>query len=713
MKIHSSPNLKIHRDKNGVPHICGETLEDLYWGLGYCHGTDRALSLLLVRILAQGRAAELLDPSDEMVEVDRFFRRMNWRKAAEREVEKLDSKSLALTLIYCEGINSALQKKIPWEFKLLRYRPEPWKVEDTLLLSPIMGYINLAQSQGEIERFFLQMVQAGVDQKKIEEFFSLDLKGVDLDLLKKIKLSHPVIPAAVPWKKILPPLTGSNNWVISGQKSASGKAMLSNDPHLETNRLPNVWYEAVLKKNDGYAMGATVPGLPTVLLGRTDHLAWGATYTFMDGVDSWIEKCKDGHYWEEEEWKPFIERKEIIKRQKNSPLEVTFFETPRGTIEGDPQEEGYYLSTAWASSQAGAKSLNQMFRLWDVRTVEEGMEMLGRVETAWNWVLADSQGNTGYQMSGLMPKRKEGHRGFLPIEGWKKENQWQGFVDWKDLPRCLNPEDGYFVTANQNLNGYGKAHPINICQGDHRSREIGRLLSEGKSMTPEDFGKIHHHLRSPQAEKFMEILRPLLPSTHQGELLKKWDLTYSVDSLGAYLFEKFYRALILEVFGKKNLGEEVLHYLLDESALLADFYCNFDSVLLSENSSWWEGENRDEVYEKVAKEALSVEPRPWGEVNQITFSHILLGGKLPKFLGFDKGPFPLPGGRATPHQTQLFKSGGRSSSFAPSYRFIVDFAKEGILSNLAGGPSDRRFSKWYASDLKNWMEGKYKSIKNE
>ncbi|MGH7452858.1 MAG: penicillin acylase family protein, partial [bacterium] len=678
---------------------------------GYCHAMDRGMQMLLMRILGQGRGSEFLEASGEMLAIDTFFRRMNWAGGTAPEIDKLTLEGKKFCLAYCDVANAYFAKKIPWEFKLLGYRPEPWQIEDIILLARMAGYLTLAQSQAESERLFIEMVQAGVSREKLDELFPEVLGGLDIELLKKVKLSERIVPAGVKWNHIVPTMMASNNWVISGKKTASGKPILANDPHLETNRLPNVWYELVLKTENRYVMGATMPGLPGILIGRNPDVAWGATYTFMDAVDSWIEHCKDGKYLRgENEWITFRQRQEIIKRKKKPSVESTFYENEHGVLEGNPFDEGFYLSTRWAPSTFGAASLSSAFKMWHATSVEEGMHHLGRLESAFNWVLADRHGNIGYQMSGLMPKRRAGISGFVPQPGWEKENDWQDFVDCKELPRCMNPEAGFFVTANDDLNKWGIVKPINICMGSYRANRISQLLAERSDITVEDNFKIHYDVYSLQAELFMRILKPLLPDTPQGEILREWDYRYNPESEGAFLFEQFYQALLQEVYGKNGFGKAVADYLAKETGTFVDFFDNVDRILLSEKSAWFGSENRNDLFRRIAEDALKVPPKPWGEENQIKLTHLILGEKLPAVVGFDRGPIPLRGGRATPHQGQIYKSAGRITSFTPSFRMVTDLASDEVHTNLAGGPSDRRFSKWYCSDLENWLNGKYKAL---
>jgi penicillin amidase len=575
----------------------------------------------------------------------------------------------------------------------------------------MIGYLTLAQSQGEMERFFLELVQAGVDEERLHELFPGILGELDVELLKKIRLQERIVSPESLWNIAPPLMMASNNWVVSGGKTRSGKPILANDPHLEVNRLPNVWYEIAMTAGGRYAIGATMPGVPAVLVGRTPDLAWGATYTFMDATDSWVEKCANGSCWREDEgWRPFRHRKEVIKRRKKAPLEKIFYENDHGVLEGDPYQEGFCLSTAWAPSSSGARTYNSFLEMWEARNVEEGMALLKNVESSWNFVLADKEGNIGYQMSGLMPKRRSGVSGFLPLAGWEKKNDWQGFVNPDDLPASLNPASGYFVTSNQNLNMFGKAAAINVGMGPYRSDRIGRLLDGDSSHTKESMYAAQRDLFSMQAESFMNILRPLLDDSKNADILKNWDLRYAADSEGASYFDLFYRGLYADVFGRHGIGVHAAEHLSRHTGIFNDFYINFDRILLSERSRWFGGRTREDLYRRAVSEILKDPPVPWGEKRKLLLKNILFGGKLPAFLGFDRGPVVLEGSLATPQQGQIFESAGRQTSFAPSLRMVADFADDDIYTSLAGGPSDRRFSHWYCSELENWKKGRYKRV---
>ncbi|MEN8222804.1 MAG: penicillin acylase family protein [Acidobacteriota bacterium] len=708
-------DIKISRDQNGIPHIEADDLDGLYMGQGYVHARDRGLQMLLMRILGKGRASELLDPGDDTLQIDIFFRKMNWRGNTETELSKLSPESKSYLNSYCEGVNTALKEKYPWEFKLLKYSPEPWVPDDTIMMSRMIGYLTLAQSQAEMERLFVEMVQSGVTETKLNELFPGILGGLDIELLKKVELGERIVDLSTLWSTAVPRMMASNNWVISGSKTVSGSPILANDPHLEVNRLPNIWSEIVMRAGGKYILGGTMPGYPGVLTGRTDKLAWGVTYAFIDAVDSWIEKCRDGKYFREDknEWIPFVERKEIIKRKKKEDFEIIFFENDHGVLDGDPYKENYYLSTKWAASDSGALSTDALLSIRDTDTVEESMKKFSKIETGWDFVFADGKGNIGFQMSGLIPKREKGKSGFVPLPGWESKNDWKGFVNPVDLPRSLNPATGYFATANHDLNSYGKATPINMPMGSYRADRINQLLENNSKATVEDMFEMQSDVYSLQAELFMKILRPLLPDSQNGNILRDWDLKYDLNSKGAYLFEKFYRELMKEIFGRNGFGVDVYEFLNNETGIYIDFYQNFDKILLSEESEWFGGMSREELYRKTAGDALRCRAKEWGKTQKFRMAHLIFGNKLPLLFGFDRGPIRIAGGRATIQQGQIYRSNGRMTTFMPSYRTVSDLSNDDYFSNLAGGPSDRRFSRWYITDLKNWLNHKFKKISHD
>jgi penicillin amidase len=719
--------VKIERNEVGVAHITATDLNAVYYGLGFCHARDRGLQMLLVRILGRGEASEFLQSTDELLALDRFFRRANLGSDSRSEEAALCDRTRSASETYCQGVNRYFETTgIPWELRLLGYKRHhrPWSIADIFLTAKVIGYMSLAQSQWEMERFIIECVQSGISREKLEELFPGQLNGLDETLVRQLNLEPRVVPESIKWAHALPRAMASNNWVVSGAKTASGQPMLCNDPHLEVNRLPAIWYEAVLRwttpNGSRYVMGGTMPGVPGVISGRTPELAWGVTYAFMDNVDSWIEDCRDGKYRRGESWLPLVIRRELIRRRGTSAIEDVVYENDHGTLEGNPAVPGYYLATRWSCFEGtSADSVEAVLGVIDACSVEEGRRVLGRLNNAgWNWVLADRAGNIGYQMSGKLPLRRDGISGLVPLPGWDPANDWQGFASPEDLPRMMNPPQGFIATANQDLNAWGKLRPINLPMAPYRAERIASVLSQATALNVEEMIKLQFDLYSTQAERLMALFRPFLSEFEKKHvdtctLLASWDLRYQNDSFGATLFEQAYRALIEEVFGAENtdgLGEAVVEHLVQRTPLFADFFGNFDRVLLSEKSAWFGNRTRDEIYRKALACALQELPKPYGETHQIVMKHLLFGGKLPRWLGFDRGPIPLLGSRATVHQGQIYRAGGRETTFAPSLRVVTDLSGDEMRTTLAGGASDRRFSKWYANEIDDWLKGRYKVL---
>jgi len=706
--------IRLQRDKNGVPQISAQTEAGAYFGLGWVHANDRMIQMMLVRLIARGEASENLKGTDDLIAIDTFMRKINFRDDAREQVNAMDTDTRAILDAYTAGVNEFLSnEKLPFEFKMVKYKPAPWKPEDSLITIKIMGYVGLAQAQGDMEKFIIQMIQNGVSGGKLEELFPGHLDGMNVEAIKKVQLEAPIIPESIKWLHQVPRMSASNNWAVAPQKSASGKAIYCSDPHLEVNRLPAVWYEIRMKYDGNAVIGNTIPGVPGILYGRTKDLAWGFTYAFMDMIDFYIEDCKDGKFRRNDQWIPFETRTETIHPKGKDPLTLTVYENLHGFLEGDPNTPGYYLSMAWSGRKnGGADAQMNMIRLPRLRSTKEAMETMRNVDIPpLDFIFVDSQGNIGFQMCGRMPKRRKGWTGLYPVEGWDPKNDWNGFVDPADLPNEYNPDRGYLATANNDFNYLGKAKPINLPMAPYRFDRINELLDMREKHSTETMKKMHYDLYSKQAERFMPIIKPLLPDTDAGNLLKQWDFRYREDSVAAFYFEQIYHFLLEDVFGVKDWGKEVFDFIDQETGIFVDFYGNFDAVLTKEASAWFDGKSREQIYREAIEKALSIEPKTYGETRLITMTNIFFGGKLPKFLGFDYGPFPLKGNRSTIPQGAIYKNGGMLTTFHPSFRMIADMATDVLETNLAGGPSDRRFSKWYTSDIENWRNGRYKVLK--
>ena len=709
------------RTRDGVVQLWADDDLGLARGLGLAHAHDRLVQMEMVRLVGQGRLCECLADREETLAIDVFMRDLGLARAAEAECRELSPAARAFGEAYAEGVNHVLEtERRPLELLLVRHRPQPWTVADTLLTVKLMSYVGLAQSQQDMEHLLIAAVRGGVPVEPLQRLCAPHLDGLDEDtaaLLRELRFVHPLAADAIRFHGAAPTLMASNNWAVAGRRSASGNALQCNDPHLECNRLPAIWYETVMHTADDYRIGATMPGVPGLVMGRTKHLSCGFTYGFMDMVDYFIEDCRDGGCRRGDDYRKLEVRSERILRKGGEPVTITIRENELGVLEADPLEaaleDGLYLTRAWSGQRHGAAaSLDALARLPEARTVAEAQAVLREVAISCNWVLADRDGTIGYQQSGLLPDRR--HSGLHPVPAWNEALHWRGFVASDLLHSVLDPPEGFIATANQDLNPPAGPLVINLPMGSYRADRIAHLLAACESCTLEDMETIQNDLYSLQAERFMEHFRPLLPDTFAGRLLGRWDCRYDTASRGATLFETIYHALLREVFGAGLFGEAAWDALRHSTAILADYYHLFDDALLGGDPRWFGDEGREKMLARVLSEHLTEVEReailPWGQRQQILMKNIFFDGALPRWLGFDRGPYALPGNRATVVQGGVFSSHGRETTFTPSWRFITDLGEDRARTALAGGPSGRRFSRWYTTDLERWRNGEYKTL---
>ena len=702
----------IRRMAHGFPHISARDEGDRYYGLGYAHGRDRQMHMWLLKLIGRGKASAYLKADENLIEADRFMRWLNIAGDADREARHLSPEVQAVLNAYCKGVNQAVRATgTPFEFKLMGYRPDDWTPADALLMVKLIGFVGLSQMQGDVEKLIVQLIQKGVDTERLKELFPAirdDISEDYINLIKKVQIVRPMIPASVVWRDLLPNFSASNNWAVRPSKTASGWAMLCGDPHLQL-QLPSVWYPAVLSGGQDYLMGATLPGLPFVAMGRSHYLSWAATYGTADVCDYFVEEVRDGKYRCGDKWIPLRVREEVIRPKKRDLIRLRVCETERGLLEGEVNEDGYYLCYAWTGKQqkgTGANSLDCVLRITKAKVVEEARDYFAGLTFApFNWVFADRAGNIGYQLGGLVPKQPEGSSGLLPYLGWDEKQGWDGMVDPILYPRAVNPECNFIVTANQDLNFMGQTEPMKLSISSYRADRICEILREKDDLTVEDMKRIHYDLYALQARDFMAVIRPLLPESENGNILRDWDLCYDADSLGATLFERVYRELVLLVFGDNGLGREMMVHLLDGTTLFSVLHGYFDRILLGEASVWFGDQSPEALYQMAIERGLREKAVPHGEVSKVYIEHIFFRGKLPRFLGFDYSLANI-GSRSTVSQAGLFKGG----ALAPTFRMICDFGEDVLHANVAGGASDRRFSKFYTSGLDAWERGDYEVL---
>jgi penicillin amidase len=712
----SSPfgRVDIRRNEQGIPEIQAETMPALFFGQGYIHVRDRQIQTMLLKAIFTGRLSELLKADEESLSVDTYMRKYGFSRDAEREWEKLSDSCRENLSAYVAGINAWFAERKPvWELRLAGWRHEEWRWTDTLAIARGFGFIGLGDGQASLEKWLMELLRNGTDLAALRELFPSICDPDFSDLYRKVIDFSPSMPEGIRWLKKVPVFRASNNWVVGPGRSASGHAIMAGDPHLEIDRIPAIWREAILTCGDTTFIGVDLPGVPGGIIGRTRDLSWSPTYSYIDAVDFRVEECRGGKYRRSEGWKEFTRRTEEIAVKGKNPVQRVFHENENGILLGDPLHDGLHLMENYAGLRGcGASDLEGILGLLGAKSVREGMECFRKVQAAsFSWLLADARGNIGYQMSGRHFLRPEGTSGLLPLPAWEDRYAYKGFVEGARLPQAYNPPEGYLVSANDDRNRYGTSRPCAAHMGTYRLDRISAMLEGRAAWTARDMGGIQTDLYSLQAEAFLKKFGTLIPDSPGGRILKEWDRRYCGDSKGAVVFERFYLSLMRNTFGKRAWGKEPMDFILEKTGIHVAYYHYFDKVLLGDGGLWFSKKDIDQAAGEAFHEAC-VEPfPPLSKTRTFRMGHLLFSGIFPPFLGFNGGPAFFPGSRATVCQGQFFHAGNRSITFCPSYRFLSDMGSSDVFTRLPGGATDRRFGRYYRNELPRYLKGEYKVLK--
>lgn len=719
----SRREIQVSRDDAGVPQISANSWLDALYGLGYMHALDRGTQLLFSRSVASGRAAEEIGDNPELVETDRFFRRIGLFRRLGEEVAALPPATVEQMSNYCGGVNDGLEalgrSLAMWA---TGYHVGPWNEHAILLVGQLLSFGGLAVSQMQNERLLVELIHAGVYEDGLRELFAPRLDHVDFGLLRQVKIASQLSDEALELLTDLPRLAGSNAWAVSPARSASRAALLCSDPHLEVNRLPAIWYEAVVRWGDRYVMGATLPGCPLFAVARTERLAWGVTYMKGDTVDYFIENCRRGgstgwQFRRDDHWHDFSLRREMIGRKGKDAETLNVYENEQGILDGDPDESGagYHLAIAWTGSFAGS---GRAIGTWlDVIAAADARAAMAAVQLCTQptlvWVFADRDGHIGLQACGRFPKRGGGYNGLTPIPAWDPQNHWQGWLPPSVLPRVYDPPAGFVATANEEMNPAGLPLLVTQPLPDYRKRRIDEQLAQMPQATIQQMQQLQYDLVSLQARDLLAVFLPHLPDGDVRQRLSAWDLSYRPDSRDASLFLQLYRNVLVEIFGHEHgIGWRRMVYLCTRAGFSMMVLNAADDLLARDESLWWRGRDKGALIRRAAESLRPAEVQPWSVVNNFHFTDRFFGGhQVGRLLGFNSRQYPMAGNHATPFQGHVLQTATREATFAPSYHFVTDLGTDEAWTNLPGGPSESRFSRHYNNDVARWFSGEYKKLR--
>lgn len=715
----ASRRILVQRDQNGVPHISGDRWLDVLYGLGFLHALDRGTQILFSRVVARGTAAEFIADKPELVETDRFFRRVGLGLQLEQEVNTLDDYVREQVENYCEGVTDGVRaagRSLPmWA---TGFQPQPWDAEAVLLVGKLLSFGGLAISQMQNERLLIELIHAGANEDALKELFAPRLDDVDLDLLRQVHMSNQLSDQALDLLTDLPRLAGSNAWAVRPERSATGHAILASDPHLEINRLPAIWYEAVLRWGDSYVMGATLPGCPLFAVARTEKISWGVTYMKGDTIDYFVEDCRksdDGwQYRRGEEWFDFQVRPESIHRKGTDPVDVEYLENDLGTLESDPDEHGpgYYLTFRWTGSVGGGgEAIGTWLKVLASENTAQAMEIARACpQPTLCFVFADRDGHIGMQGCGRFPKRPRPDQGLLPLPAWEASSHWEGFLSTSLLPRIYDPPEGFVATANEVQNPLNGPLLVTQFLPDYRKRRIDERLAELPKATLEDMFALQYDMVSLQARELLEVFLPHMPDGEIKQRLESWDCRYDNESHEASLFQRLYVEIIMQVYGQEeSMGWRRALYICTRAGYSTMVLSAIDRQLKHKHSAWWRRCDPGAVIRRAVERLDASYDVPWSDRNSFQFVNRFFGsGRVGRM--FESKRLPMPGCHATPFQGHVLKTATHEQTFAPSYHFVTEMGENIAWTNLPGGPSESPFSRFYRSDVQRWLDGDYKAL---
>jgi penicillin amidase len=722
--------VEVLRDAHGVPHLRAQSLEDLVLAQGYVTAQDRLFQMDLSRRLAQGALAEIF--GEKALKLDIESRTLGIPQVLERAAAApADEQAHRLMAAYGRGINAYIAThlaRLPVEFAILHYQPRPWRTVDSIAIGLNMFKTLSTTWRQDLVR---ESIRAKVGPELYADLFP-DHSPLDHPVAQP--LARPTTGSALPAGREavdaageqLPlgptPETGvaslgSNNWVVSGKHTRSGKPLLANDPHLG-HRVPSVWYMIHLKAPGLNVSGVSLPGFPLVVIGHNERVAWGMTNTGPDVQDLYVEtfnpqnprEYRHGNAWAQAE-----EREETIKVRGKQDYRLTVKATYHGPIISALIPElsgGRAMALRWTAFDAGALrfaflNLNRA-QNWEQFT--SGLRDWAGPEQ--NFVYADVEGNIGYYAPARIPIRKRGD-GSTPVSGETDDYDWIGYVPFEKLPQAYNPVSGIIATANGRVVPDG--YPFFIThqwEAPYRTARLFQQLEQpGKRFTVSDMMAIQMDIHALDDEWLAAQVVAAgdrhAPETAEAQyalgVLRGWDGEARVDSAATLVCEVTRKTLLARILRPK-LGDDLSGYNWPmRGVFLANVVdgrlerwlppgdADFDVTLIK---------SLEEAVRQIPGlvRSQSHEAWRWGDTIPLTFQHPLSGASPLLARLFDVGPFPQAGTAQTVKAT--------TPAHGPSMRIVDDLSDlDNSVQEITLGESGQVFSPYYRDQFETWYGG--------
>ena len=731
-----SAPVKVIRDEHGVPTIDAANLEDLFFAQGYVTAQDRLWQMDAMRRFAAGELAEVLGPSQ--LQHDREQRILGLRDVARRSLQQYSARDRSYVDAYTRGVNAYIQERgdsLPLEFRILRYKPAPWTAEDAVLMGASMvqnlnhgAYLSALEKEKFLARLGPELTgdlfinsswhdrppsKAPVRINQPDEDDDSSPGGSDSVTSSR---PHPAIANASLGPDLWFPRAGSNNWVVSGAHTVSGKPLLSNDMHLN-HQMPNLWYEVHLRSGDFDVVGVSLPGLPFVIVGHNQRIGWGFTNVGPTVEDLFVETLNEnGQYQTPRGWRNLDRRREVIHVKGDRDEQLDVLSTRHGPIITDliPGEKRA-VALRWTLYDG---LHNPFFDLDSAQNWDQFAKALSQLDSpGQNVVYADVDGHIGYHATGHIPIRAKGD-GSLPVNGSDDAHEWTGYVPFEKLPTVIDPSWGILATANGRISPDGYGYSLSTeWDAPWRTERIYRVLESGKKFAPADMLALQTDVYSAFdrfcAERFVYALdhaRTVSPRAREAlDLMRDWNGIMASDSAAATIEiqarHELARILLEDKFANKNDGAGPSLSAKDYRWALGSVW--LENVLLKQPKRWLPGKyaDFDAVLVAAVEDAVSPPDAPsklatWklGAAYPITIQNPVLG-KFP-LLSRWTGP-----GRV-PQSGDGFTVKQAAGNLGPSERITVDFSNlDQSTLNTVTGQGGNFLSPYYMDQWKAWYTG--------
>ncbi len=730
--------VEVIRDQWGVPHIYAENEHDLLFAQGYVHAQDRLWQMELGRRAGNGTLSEIFGKTS--LDADRYLRTLGLRRAAEKSWAAMSADHRALLEAYAAGVNAYLdthRDRLPLEFTVVGVNPSTWTALDTVALGNIL--VMSLSGNYTLELLRAQMI-AKLGEGVTQQLFPPRVEGTPIIIPEGVNnfgglqdARFEALASLDRWVGMPDQGLGSNDWVVSGSHTATGKPFLANDTHLVI-AMPSNWYENDLHGGRFNSAGFSLPGVPLVILGHNERIAWGTSNLGNDVQDLYLEKLNDlkkpTQYEFEGQWRDLKITPEEIKVKGGSSETLNILFTNHGQIlNADKLDAEQPVALRWTIQDgnqifdaivqinlaANWNDFHEALRLWDA--------------PGQNFVYADVDGNIGYHSSGKTPIRAAGHQGTVPAPGWTGEYEWQGFIPFEAMPQVLNPPAGFVATANNKITPDDYPYILALDWYDgFRAQRITDLLNANDKLTLEDMSKIQADTYLLPAERLRPYLLTVQPEndlqTQALAKVKEWDLRLETDRVGGAIYEVWFWRLVKNVVSDE-LGSNLLNTYLAggyqrHSSQVVPLMIN---LMADPGNKLWDDSNtpavekRDDIINRSLREALdylgkqcgsNIAGWQWGCLHTITFRHQPLNN-VPVLNMFFNGPtLPARGDRFTVNAAAFNASQPYQMVHGSSQRLLVDL---GDLNNSLGiaatGQSGQVFNPHREDFIPKWQNVEY------